>query len=65
MPETETKRKHKRPWPMPKATCCLICDQCGNTITEVDLCVESIATVLFKARKEHAKSYHFWSEREA
>lgn len=52
-----------RPEPMPKAAACLICGECGNTITEIDLCTNYLAAVLFKARKEHAKAAHGWEER--
>jgi hypothetical protein len=52
-----------RPVPMPKATTCLICQECGNTITEVDLSTNFLAAVLFRARKDHAKIVHHWEAR--
>lgn len=54
----------KRPDPMPKAMCCLICSECGNTIAEIELCTNYLAAVLFRARKEHAKKVHGWQETE-
>lgn len=57
-----TQHSGVKPEPMPKAIACLICEECGETIIEVNLNTNYLAAVLFKARKEHAKQDHGWTE---
>lgn len=48
--------------PMPVAHVVLVCEDCGQEITEVPLNTDRLAAALFRLRKEHAKQVHGWQE---
>ena len=48
--------------PMPVAHVVLVCEDCGQEITEVPLNTDRLAAALFRLRKEHAKAHHNWIE---
>lgn len=47
---------------LPRASVTLQCDVCGEKIAEVSLATTSLASELFRRRKEHAKLSHHWQE---
>jgi hypothetical protein len=60
--KTLTKQEGVAREPLLRATVALQCDACGEQLTDLPLATASLASALFRLRKEHAKVRHNWRE---